>query len=176
MREGSGLRCHLQVLLMAALNAPDTGMYDLPLLPEAARDQVLVAFNRTEVPFPEDICVHDLFEQQAAGQPHAPCLTSKAGTLSYAEVDARANQVAHHLLSLPGDASRPVAVLMDKCHELYIAILGVLKSGRPYVPLDPDYPPDRLEFSLRDADANVLMTHHNFAALVPSSGIHVSGL
>lgn len=168
------LNCCLQILLMAALDAPDTGMYDLPLLPEAARDQVLVAFNRTEVPFPADMCMHQLFEQQAAAQPRAPCILWKAGFLSYAEVDKRANQVANYLLRLPGDPLCPVAVLMDKCPDLYIAILGVLKSGRPYVPLDPDYPPERLAFSLEDAGANVLVTHKRFAALLPTTrGIHV---
>ena len=102
-------------------------MYSLPLLPAAAQEEVLVAFNQTEVPFLAGVCMHHLFEQQAAARPQAPCLASEAGTLSYAEVDARANQVARYLLSLPGDSGRPVAVLMDRCPELYTAILGVLK-------------------------------------------------
>ena len=117
----------LQTLLMAALDAPGTRMYNLPLFSRAAQDQVLVSFNQTEAPFPADTCMHHLFEQQAAAQPAAPCLATEAGTLSYAQVEARANQVAHYLCSLSGDASRPVAVLMERCQELYIAILGVLK-------------------------------------------------
>ena len=163
----------MQTLLMAALDAPDTCMYSLPLLPEAAREQVLVTFNQTEVPFLAGVCMHHLFEHQAAARPQAPCLASEAGTLSYAEVDARANQVARYLLSLPGDSERPVAVLMDRCSELYIAILGVLKAGRAYVPLDPDYPPDRLAFTLEDSAADVLLTHRGFAARVPTNGMHV---
>ncbi len=125
----------VQTLLMAALEAPETTMYSLPLLPKQTQDLVLTTFNQTEARFPAAMCIHHLFEQQAATRPHAPCLASKARTLSYGEVDAKANQVAHYLLRLPGDHSRPVAVLMDRSPELYVAILGVLKSGRAYVPL-----------------------------------------
>ena len=164
---------NMQTLLMAALDAPETIMHSLPLLPAASRDLVLTGFNKTAQPFPGGLCMHHLFEQQASANPEAPCLASEAGTLSYAEVEAKANQVAHYLISLGGDPSRPVAVLMDRCPELYIAILGVLKSGRAYVPLDPDYPPDRLGFTLQDSAADVLLTHRGFAARVPTHGMHV---
>ena len=121
---------HLQVLAGAVATQPDISVSSLPLMSAAEQQLVLHTFNDTAGPLPT-LCVHQFFEQQAARTPVAKCLMAGAGgiSLTYAEVNSRANQLAHHLIVAGVSADTPVAVLMDKCFEAYIALVAILKAG-----------------------------------------------
>ena len=117
--------------------------------------------------YPAAACVHELFEAQAARTPAAVALVFEEQTLTYAELNGRANQLARHLRRLGVGADTPVALCVERSPEMVVAILGVLKAGGAYVPLDPDYPPQRLEFMLRDCRAPVLVTQSSLVERLP---------
>jgi non-ribosomal peptide synthetase component F len=121
---------HLKVLAGAAAAQPDASISSLPLMSAEEQQLVLHTFNDTAGPLPT-LCVHQFFEQQAARTPVAKCLMAGAGgiSLTYAEVNSRANQLAHHLIVAGVTSDMPVAVLMDKCFEAYIALIAILKAG-----------------------------------------------
>ncbi len=159
---------HLENLLTAMAAAPQASLRELPLLsPEEAA--MLVA-----VPVPADaggsFCLHRRFEELAAAQPLRPALTFGDETLSYAEVDARADHLARRLRSLGVGVETRVALYLDRTLEFPIAILAVLKAGGAYVPLDPTYPAERLGFILGDAEAAVVVTRSDLALALPESG------
>src|SRR5262249_44708956 len=148
---------------------------DLRFLTDAERRQLLVEWNapRTEVRSQESgvrsetsdswlltsdsSCIHELFEAQAARTPDAVALVFEDRQLSYAELNARANQVAHHLRALGVDAEARVALCMGRSLDLVIGMLGILKAGGAYVPLDPSYPAERIAFMLQDSGAAVVL-------------------
>ncbi|MFE9250595.1 amino acid adenylation domain-containing protein [Streptomyces sp. NPDC007088] len=154
-------------LLAAAVTAPSTPVGELDVLSAADREQLLVAFNDTTVPYRDDITVHALFEEQAARTPDAPAVTSEAESLSYAQLNARANQLAHHLADRGITAGDLVAVCVDRGTDMIVALLAVLKAGGAYVPLDPDYPAARLEFMLTDTRAPLVVTRSHLADRLP---------
>ncbi|MDB4951688.1 MAG: non-ribosomal peptide synthetase [Gemmatimonadetes bacterium] len=117
--------------------------------------------------------IHDLFESQAAAAPHAPALAFGAETLTYAELNAGANQLAHHLVSLGVGPEARVAVCMERTPEMIVALLAVLKAGGAYVPVDPSYPADRIAYMLADSGAAIVLTQARVAAGLPSTEAHV---
>ena len=121
---------HLCSLLAAVVARPTARLSELDLLIPEERQTVLHTFNDTAGPTPK-LCVQQLFEQQAAAQPHATCLIDSAAgdSLTYAEVNSAANRLARHLVSAGVATDVPVAVLMDKCLEAYIALIAILKAG-----------------------------------------------
>jgi non-ribosomal peptide synthetase component F len=125
---------------------------------DAERYRILVEWNNTGKDYPDDKCVHELVEVQAAENPDAPAVEQESRQLNYKELNARANQLAR-LLRLKG-VSRdvPVAICLKRSLELPVALLAVLKAGGACVPLDPDYPKDRLAYILQDSHAPVLIT------------------
>ncbi|MFP2913557.1 AMP-binding protein, partial [Pyxidicoccus sp. 3LFB2] len=114
-----------------------------------------------------DACVHQLFSAQAARTPEAPAALSDSGSLTYAQLEARSNRLASHLASLGVRPGTLVALCMERSLELPVALLGILKAGAAYVPLDPSYPRERLAFMLRDSAAPVLLTQHALRSLLP---------
>ncbi|HVH13547.1 MAG TPA: amino acid adenylation domain-containing protein, partial [Longimicrobium sp.] len=123
----------------------------LALMPESERARVVREWNRTDSDRPSEACIHELFEAQAARTPDAPAVVSEAGTLSYAELNAGANRLAHHLRALGVGPDVRVGICVERSPEMVVALLGVLKAGGTYVPLDPSYPADRLEYMLADS-------------------------
>ena len=121
---------HMEVLAGAAAAQPDASIGSLPLMSAEERQLVLHTFNDTAGPLPA-LCVHQFFEQQAARTPVAKCLMAGAGgiSLTYAEVNSAANRLAHHLIVAGVSADTPVAAMMDKCFEAYIALIAILKAG-----------------------------------------------
>ncbi|MBW8843397.1 MAG: AMP-binding protein, partial [Burkholderiales bacterium] len=115
----------------------------LPLLPESEQ-ALLLAFNATEAAFDTELCIHQLFEQQARLRPEAIALVFEQECLSYAELNARANQLAHHLRNLGVGPDTRVAICLPRSTEMVVALLATLKAGAAYVPLDPAYPAQRL--------------------------------
>jgi len=134
-----------------------------PLLSEDERKRIVSDVNATAVDFRRDACVHQLFEEQAARTPNAPAVCYLEQTLSYAELDARANQLAHRLVALGVGPDSLVAVSVERSAEMLVATLGVIKAGGAYVPLDPTYPRDRLALMLEDSGAKVLVTQRELA-------------
>ena len=176
--QGSKRPVLLQVLLAGAVQDAQTEVLKLPLLSPSDAETVLEGFN----PAPQDasvsqLCLHNLFEKQAGHQPDAPCIRTPQETLSYGDVEQRANAWAHILQSKGVGPQSVVGVMLDRTATLYIAILAVLKTGAAYLPMDSGYPEDRLSFMASDAAIQVLLTTQDLAKAVESIeaevGLHV---
>ncbi|MFI0776430.1 non-ribosomal peptide synthase/polyketide synthase [Streptomyces sp. NPDC021212] len=148
---------YLSVLLENMADGPDRAPARLPVLSDARRTQVLDEWNDTTAPLPEG-SVADVFAAQVRRTPDAPALDGDGGPVSYRELDARANRLAHRLIGLGIRPELPVAVLMDRSVELVVAQLAIVKAGGVYVPLDTRAPEDRLRLVLAEATADVLLT------------------
>ncbi len=137
----------------------------LPLMDEAERRMLVEEWNETAAEYPADSCIHELFEAQVRRTPEATALVHARETLSYGELNARANRLAHHLVRLgvkPGDR---VALCVERSPEMVAGVLAVLKAGAAFVPLDPAYPAERLRFMLEDSAPVVLLTRPELAGL-----------
>ncbi len=149
---------HFQTLVAAIVANSAQSISELPLLTDDERHQLLVRWNDTAVPFSTDYAVHKLFEMQVERVPKSTALEFEGKRLTYRELNARANQVAHHLTHLGIGSDSLVGVCIERSIEMVTALLAVLKSGAGYVPLDPAYPDERLDFMLGDANVAVLLT------------------
>ena len=161
---------HYQNLLSALVRSPESHIAHAPMLVECERRQILEEWNRTRAGYPKDLRVHQLFERQAAKTPDAVAVTFEGRSLSYRELDRRANQVAHSLCASGTGPDVPVGVYIDRSLEMIVGILGILKAGGAYVPLDPAYPRERLEFMLRDSKVAVILTGARLLAILAESG------
>lgn len=157
---------HLELLLSAILENPATPLCDLDYLSPGEKRQLLFEFNDTRTDYPQDRTVVDLFRQQVLRTPDAIAVEFETVNLSYDELDKAANRIANYLLIdrhvQPGDR---VAVMLDRSAEMIIAIMAILKSGAAYVPIDPENPPSRTDYILKESGANTLLTNASFAAL-----------
>ncbi len=152
------MAAHLQALLAAIVEAPDLPIAELDLLTPADKHRLVHEWNSTLLPYPEERRLHELFEEQAATRPNAPALIFKNETLTYAELDRRANQVAAELRTRGAGPESLVAICHGRTPNLVAGILGILKAGAAYVPMDPRYPKERLDFMLEDTKAKILIT------------------
>ena len=153
------------MLLAAAVRDADQDVLKLPLLTEPDAAEILEGFNPEPQEALPQTCLHNLFEQQAGRQPDAPCIRTPQETLSYGDVEQRANVLAHLLQGKGVGSQSAVGVMLDRMPALYIAILAVLKAGAAYLPMDPGYPEDRLSFMASDADIQVLLTTKNLTTV-----------
>ena len=151
-----------ELLVESVVANPDQRLVDLPPLTEDEQQQ-LAAWNDTQREFPHE-CLHHLFEAQVSRTPDAEALTFNDETLTYAELNRRANQLAHHLRSLGVGPEALVGIQLERSVELIVGILGVLKAGGAFVPIDPSYPQERIDFMLADAGLSVLLTQRDFAS------------
>ncbi|HYR07982.1 MAG TPA: amino acid adenylation domain-containing protein, partial [Longimicrobium sp.] len=156
-----------RVLEQVAANA-DLRLSRLELLDEAERRLVLEEWNRTAAEYPTDRCIHELFEAQAARTPGAAAVRFEEESLTYGELNERANRLAHHLAGLGVGPETRVAICLQRGPEMVVSVLAVLKSGGAYVPLDPAYPAERLAFMLADAAVPVLVTQESLRAALPA--------
>ena len=163
---------HWRVLLEAIVADPGQAISQLPLLTEAERHQLLIEWNDTAVEYPRDRCIHQLFEEQVERSPEATALVYETQQLTYGELNARANQLAHHLRSLGVGPEVLVGVCLERSLELVVGLLAILKAGGAYVPLDPSYPAERLAFMLQDTQAPVLLTQQRLLARLPAYSGH----
>ncbi|RSZ55173.1 amino acid adenylation domain-containing protein, partial [Massilia atriviolacea] len=160
--------------LVGAMVADDTQRIgSLALLGEAERHQVLRGFNDTDTNYAQGELLHGLFEARALAQPDAPALVCEDETLSYDELNFRANQLARHLLALGVKPDDRVAICVERSVDMVVGLFGILKAGAGYVPLDPGYPVDRLAFMLADCAPAVLLTQQALAAVLPAPGVPV---
>ncbi len=149
---------HFETLLAGALANPDIPISRIPLLNDSERQLVLVEWNRSDAEFPGERCVHELFEEQARKTPNAVAVTFEDASLSYAGLNRRANRLAHYLRELGVGPDARVAVCLERSSELIVALLGVLKAGAAYVPLDPAHPWERRRYMLEDSAPAALLT------------------
>ena len=164
-----------QVLLEAAVADPETPISSLPLLGAAEENQLLVRLNETAEVFPHATCLHQIFEDQVEQTPHATAVTFEGQKLTYAELNRRANQLAHRLIKLGVGPEVPVAICMERSLALPVALLAVLKAGGAYVPLEPSYPRERLDFIIEETRAPVVLTERAVAE-TQSFGVHAISL
>ncbi|MEM1290627.1 MAG: amino acid adenylation domain-containing protein [Cyanobacteria bacterium P01_H01_bin.162] len=158
---------HFQTLLAGIAAAPHQPIAELPLLTAAEQHQQLVEWNDTQMPYARDRGFHHLFEAQAARTPDAIAVVFddlEPQQLTYAELNHRSNQLAHHLQALGVGPEMIVGICLARSPEMIIALLAVLKAGGAYLPLDPAYPPERLSFMLADSQAAVLITKSTLLA------------
>jgi|GEM_PF-192527 len=158
---------HLRALLAAMAARPELPVSELPLLSGDERTQLLATLNATAEEFPEG-CVHEWVAARAALTPGAPAVTRGAEVVTYAELCSRADAVAGSLRGLGVGPETRVAVCLERSTEMVVALLGVLEAGCAYVPLDPEYPADRLAYMLGDCGARVLLTHSALAGRLPA--------
>ena len=149
---------HFQTLLSGIVANPQQQVSDLPLLTAAERHQLLVTWNDTQAAYPKHKCIHQLFEEQVERTPNAVAVVFEQQSLTYRELNARANQLAHYLMGLGIGPEVLVGICVERSIEMVVGLLGILKAGGAYVPLDPAYPNERLEFMLADANVKVLLT------------------
>ncbi|MDJ0598488.1 MAG: amino acid adenylation domain-containing protein [Crocosphaera sp.] len=149
---------HFQTLLTAIVNNPQQSLDELPLLTQAESQQLIQDWNQTQKDYPDDVCIHQLFEGQVNRNPEAIALTFNDRLMTYQQLNIQANQLAHYLRSLgvkPGDH---IGMALERSPLMMIALLGILKTGGVYVPLDPTYPQERLAFMVEDANLPIILT------------------
>src|SRR5262249_34209056 len=149
---------HLTRVFEGMVENEQSLVMELPLLSLQERQQALVELNQTATDYPRDRCVHRLFEQQVELTPEAVAVVYEGTYLTYDGLSRRANQLAHHLRKFGVDAEVKVGLCVERSLELMVGLLGVMKAGGAYLPLDPSYPPERLAFMLEDAGAVVALT------------------
>src|SRR5258708_10884374 len=164
---------HFQNLVAGLVANPEERISHLPLLSQAERRQLLIEWNDTKTDYPSDRCMQELFEQQVESRPEALALISRSGQLTYRELNARANQLAHGLRKRGATADTRVGGCIDRSPAMIVALLGILKAGGAYVPLDPNYPEARLRFMLADARITLLVTQQSQLANLPPNSTEV---
>ncbi|HEY4423183.1 MAG TPA: amino acid adenylation domain-containing protein, partial [Pyrinomonadaceae bacterium] len=160
----SNLSSQYRTLLNSLAAQPEAGIAQLNLLSEAERHLALVEWNDTSATYSLDRCLHELFEDQAQRTPDHIAVVYQDQKLTYAELNARANQLAHDLRSRGVGTETLAGVMMERSLEMVVALLGVLKAGGAYLPLDTDYPRERLAFMLADAEVHCLLTETHLQA------------
>src|SRR5258708_1304087 len=166
MRICEYMRTALESLTHALERDPEKAVRTLPVIPAAERHRVLYEWNNTSAEFPSDKCVHQLFEEQVAKTPDAVAVVFEEEELSYAELNRRANRLAHYLRELGVVPDARVALCVERRFEMIVALLAVLNAGGAYVPLDPAYPPEQLRFMLQDSQPLALLTHKHLDQLL----------
>lgn len=157
---------HFVTVLEGMVEHPEVGVSAIPLLARGEREEVLHRWNDTAREWPLE-CVHWLVEEQARRTPDAPAVRFEGRTVSYGELDRQADRLAKRLVALDVAAEEPVALCLERSVEMLVAVLGILKAGCAYLPLDPHYPKERLAFMLDDAGARVLVTSRHLTQRLP---------
>ena len=153
---------HWQVLLTKIAAEPQQRLAELSLMSESERHQMLVVWNDTWTDYPRSQCVHEWFEAQVERTPDAVAVIAGETQLTYAELNAQANQLAHYLVTLRVQPEARVGLLVDRSPEMVVGVFAILKAGAAYVPLDASLPDQRLTFMLSDAGMPVLLTHSSY--------------
>jgi len=164
---------HYLALLTELLANPDHPIDSIPLLSPAEREQLLVEWNRTGAPIPADICFHHRFEAHARATPDRVAVMAGDASLTYGELNARAEAIARRLRARGAGPGTLVAMCLERSADLVAAMLGVAKSGAAYIPLDPAYPRARIANIFEDARARVALTTKRLLPLLPEDGLNV---
>jgi amino acid adenylation domain-containing protein/non-ribosomal peptide synthase protein (TIGR01720 family) len=164
---------HFRVLLAGVVADPQLPLSDLPLLRQEEQHQLLVTWNDTGFDYPRQTCFHHLFEDQAHRSPDAIAVTCDGEHLTYRELNQRANQLAHYLHTRDVGPEVRVGVCVERSLEMVVGLLGAIKAGSAYVPLDPTYPGKRLAFMLRDSRVPVVLTQSRLLDALADVDAHI---
>jgi len=164
---------HFQTIIESIVEDPLQPVAELSFLTPPEQHQLVVDWNADRLEYPRHECMHHLFEAQVARTPQATALVYGNERLSYAELNERANCVAHYLRTLDVRSETLVGILLERSPLLIVGILGVLKAGAAYVPLDINYPRERLQFMLEDSDVNVVLTQAELHSSLPQTQAEV---
>jgi amino acid adenylation domain-containing protein len=167
---------HLEVLFEGIAGDPDRRLSELPLLTAQERQQILVDWNDTQAAYPQDMTLHQLFEAQVERTPESVAVEVEAKQLTYRDLNQRANQLANHLRTLGVGPKTLVGICIERSLDMVVGLLGILKAGAAYVPLDSAYPQERLAFMVEDAQLPVLLTGGGVTARLPEHGAKIVGL
>ncbi|CAC5339765.1 MULTISPECIES: non-ribosomal peptide synthetase [Planktothrix] len=159
---------HFQNILRAIIANPQESVSLLPLLSEQEQKQLLVNWNQTQADYPQDSCIHQLFETQVERTPDEIAVVFENQLLTYAELNCQANQLAHYLQSLGVVADQLVAICVERSLEMIVGLLAILKAGGAYLPIDSDYPQERISFMFQDTQVKILLTQESLLASLPN--------
>jgi amino acid adenylation domain-containing protein len=166
---------HFHILLESVVSDPQQIISQLPLMPEEELHQILVEWNATQTDYPHNYCIHHLFEQQVKRTPDSIAITFDNQTLTYHDLNSRANKLAHYLQGIGVEPETLVGICVERSLEMVIGLLGILKAGGTYVPIDPSYPLDRIEYMLSDSQAKILITQQSLTNQIPEyTGLIIS--
>ncbi|MCC5666157.1 amino acid adenylation domain-containing protein [Nostoc sp. CHAB 5784] len=164
---------HFKTLLESIVSDPQQRISDLQLLTPSELEQLLVEWNDTKTDYPQEKCIHQLFEAQVEKTPDAVAVVFENQQLTYRELNNRANQLAHYLQKLGVKPEELVAICVERSLEMVVGLLGILKAGGAYIPLDPAYPQERLVFMLSDSQVKVILTQKELIAGLPKHQAHI---
>lgn len=164
---------HFLTLLSGMIDNPRVRLYELPLLTADQRQQLLVEWNDTAKEYPQDKCIHQLFEAVVEQYPDAVAVVFEEEQLTYRELNAWANQLAHYLQTLGVKSDVMVGIYVERSLEMVVGLLGILKAGGAYLPLDPSYPIDRLQYMVEDSAVSVLLTQERLVQSLPLHQAHI---
>ena len=159
---------HFQTLLKSIASDANRPVDDLPILSDAERHRMLVDSNATAAEFPRNNCVHELIAEQTTRTPEAIAVTYEGQTLSYAELDQRSNRLARYLIKIGVTPGSLVGISLERSLDMVVALVAVWKAGAAYLPLDPTYPRERLEFILEETSLSILLTHSKLVSNLPA--------
>ncbi len=162
------MRTALERLAGTLETAPDTPAASIDVMPEEERHKLIIEWNATGAAYPRDKCIHHLIEEQASRTPDAVAVVHDGRTLTYSQLNARANQLAHHLRSLGVGPETLIAICVERGLEMVIGLLAILKAGGAYVPMDPSYPQERLAYMLKDSAPAALLTLAHLKDMLPA--------
>ncbi len=154
-------------LVESAVKNSEAAISELDILGDRTLHKLLFEFNQTDANYPQNKCIHQLVEEQAERTPNNIAVAFQDEQLTYAELNARANKVAHYLQKLGVGAEVLVGICVERSPEMLVGILGILKAGGAYVPIDPTYPQERLAFILEDTRTSILLTQHRLLDRLP---------
>jgi non-ribosomal peptide synthetase component F len=157
---------HFSLILQSLVDRPEARLSELPLLSPREEQQIRVDWNTHKADYPKHQCLHRLFEARVEKTPNAVAVVFEEQTLSYAELNAKANQLARYLGSrMPGPEAL-IGVCLERSLDMLVGLLAILKAGGAYVPLDPAYPRERIAYMLNDSNASMLITQENLRPLL----------
>ncbi|WP_017654192.1 non-ribosomal peptide synthetase [Fortiea contorta] len=162
-----------QTLITSVINNPEAAIIDLNIISANERHKLLLAFNNTKTDYPQDKSIHQLFETQVERTPNNIAVEFNQEYLTYAQLNAKANQLAHHLQSLGVKPEILVGICVERSLDMLVGILGILKAGGAYIPFDPTYPQERLGFMLEDAQIPILLTQQQLVDKFVEYDTHV---
>ncbi|MUG92983.1 amino acid adenylation domain-containing protein [Scytonema sp. UIC 10036] len=157
---------HFQTLLEGVVANPQYRVSELPLLKATQQQQLLLDWNGTHTEYPQNLCIHQLFEEQVERNSNAVAVVDAHEQLTYGELNARANQLAHHLQALGVGPDAIVGICMERSIEMVVGMLGILKAGGAYLPLNPREPTEHWQLMLRDTKASVVLTQQDTVGIL----------
>lgn len=159
---------HLQTLIEGMVANLHQTLAEVPMLTATERDRLLIAWNDTRVDYPENQTIHQLFEEQVTRTPDAIAVIAGDLQLTYRQIDERANQLARYLRSIGVRSQLPIGICIERSVELMVGVLGILKAGTGYLPLDSTYPQERLALTIEDTKIEIVLTSRATMGLLPA--------